>query len=258
MISSPGNELIKRARSLLTRKGRERTGLFLVEGPRAIATVMEAGAAVEAVLLADGYLDPQLAGLPVRVETVTPELLASVTDQVTPVGCVALVASPERRERGLLPARVLVADEVRDPGNLGTLLRTADAVGAAVLLAGGCADPLSPKVVRASAGAVVRTAWWRLSGRAARSWLEADGRAGLVLDAAAEESLYELALPAEVALVASNEAHGAGPEWAGYGRRCRLPMRAGTDSLNVGVAAAIALYECVRQYGLLTGAEGAQ
>ncbi|NUQ00018.1 MAG: hypothetical protein HUU35_09195, partial [Armatimonadetes bacterium] len=84
------------------------------------------------------------------------------------------------------------------------------------------------------------------------------GRPGLVLDSAATASLYSQPLSPEMALVVSNEAHGSSPEWAGYGQRCRLPMRAGTDSLNVGVAAAVALYEMVRQHGLMTGAEGAQ
>ncbi|NUP99028.1 MAG: hypothetical protein HUU35_04130, partial [Armatimonadetes bacterium] len=94
VISSPSNELVKRARALRTRKGRERTGMFVVEGSRAIATVVAAGAAVDVVLTVPDFDEPRLARLPVRRETITAELLATLTDEVSPPGCLALVASP--------------------------------------------------------------------------------------------------------------------------------------------------------------------
>lgn len=258
MLRSPHNDRIKRARSLQTRKGRERAGAFLVESPRALRTVLDAGAEVEQVFAA-GELEQELAEALARagveVVPVSAEVLESVTETVTPSGCVAVVRSPARADEPPGPL-LLVLDEVRDPGNVGTLLRTADAVGADVVLAGGCADPLAPKVVRASAGAVVRVRWWRRSVDETMAALAELPHAPVVLEASAAETLYQRPLPWPLALIAGNEAHGPAVAWRGEARR--LPMVAGAESLNVGVAAAVAVYEAVRQHGWRVGDEGAE
>ncbi|MCC7493576.1 MAG: RNA methyltransferase [Fimbriimonadaceae bacterium] len=181
-------------------------------------------------------------------------LLAGIVQTVTPGPLAAIVRSPAQSTPAALPDRLLVLAEVRDPGNVGTLLRTADAAGAGLVLAGGCADPLSPKVVRASAGAVVRVPWWCAKAPDVVDWLQRDGRAVLVL-AAGGPSLYGAALPPTLALVVGNEGHGAGPEWAVWPTRC-LPMAAGAESLNAAVAGSLALYELVRQHGLPAGSDG--
>ena len=260
MITSRHNDLLKRARLLLRRRARGEQGACLVEGPRPLSAVLAAGATIEAVLTYPDCGQPELvsrlsAASPRWVEC-APGLLDDILEAVTPQGIVAIVRAPdESRLRAAPPARLLVLDGVQDPGNVGTLLRTADAVGAGVVLAGGCADPLAPKVVRASAGSLWRVPWLRTSAAEARNWLAELGRPVLVLDSGGGEDLFGGPWPWPLALVAGSEAHGPSPVWADC-RRIRLPMRPGADSLNVAVAAAVALYESVRQHG--TGDDGAQ
>ena len=193
-----------------------------------------------------------------RVQPVSESVLRSISDEVTPNGCVSVVSIPPPRLTSPWPELVLVADEVRDPGNLGTLLRTADAVGAGVLLSGGCADLFSPKVVRASVGALVRVPFARMGQAAAIAAVAAAQRAAVVLDTSGD-SLYDgaLPLPWPVALVAGNEAHGVSPAWREVGVSRRIPMQPGAESLNVGGAAALALYEAARQCNWFEGAGGA-
>jgi len=260
MLTSPHNDLLKLARSLRTRKGRQRSGLFLVDSPRAIATMLDAGATATHLLHTPDFADDLLriareAGINLIV--VEPKLLADVADADTPAGCVALVQAPDDSAPDRLASPLLILDAIRDPGNVGTLLRCADAVGAQVVLCGGCADPLSPKVVRASAGAVVRVRWWRdepfhLQARLADAGLEL-----VVLDSGGGEDLLHAELSSAVALVVGNEAHGPSEAWQEVGRRCTLPMRTGAESLNAAMAGAVALYMLVRQHGLRSGDDGA-
>lgn len=260
MITSPNNQWLKRARALLSRRGREREGAFLVEGPRALRTVLEAGAQIECVLLEVTAVEaPELraalAAARVQVEAATPGLLGTVFETETPQGWLAVVRSPETSgPPAARPARLVLADRVQDPGNLGSLLRTADAVGAAVVLLGGTADPLTPKVVRASAGSVVRVPWWRQPAAEVRAWLAETGGGVVVLDSGAGDDLLTADLPWPLALVAGSEAHGPSEVWADA-PRLRLPMRAGAESLNVAIATAVALYDSVRKHGI--GDDGA-
>ncbi|MBI2299811.1 MAG: RNA methyltransferase [Armatimonadetes bacterium] len=259
MLTSRHNAQLKRARSLLTRRGRVRERAFLVEGSRALLAVLTAGGEVEQVFAAPGVDEAALAEHGLSPIVVAPELLAELCAVVTPSGLVAVVRSPEAGvdELAPLPPLLLVLDEVRDPGNLGTLLRTAQAVGAAVVLAGDCADPLQPKVVRASAGAVVGVPWARLPLSEAPRWLAAQPHRAVLLDPRGR-SLFETDLAWPLALIAGNEAHGPSDEWHRVAQRCRLPMQAGAESLNVAIAAAVALYESVRQHGSGTGGDGAE
>lgn len=248
MITSRHNDLLKRCHALTRARTRAEQGVFLVEGPRALSAVVAAGAQVEVILRTESAPHLELPTDAPLVE-VADGLLDGLTDAVTPQGWLAIVEQPDHSAlRAHPPARLLVLDGVQDPGNVGTLLRTADAVGAGVLLCQGTADPLQPKVVRASAGSLVRVPWLRIPAAQAREWLADIGRAVVVLDSAGGKDLFAGGLPHPVALVAGSEAHGPGPLWAGA-PRVRLPMRAGADSLNVAIATAIALYESVRQYG---------
>ncbi len=243
MLRSRHNELLRTARALSRRKGREQSGLFRVDGRRAVTTVLDHGAAVVALLItpdqADGPLPERVRAAGGRVEQVAPELLAEATELVQPDGVVALVRQPVVAfDQVAACDRIVVLDGVQDPGNVGTVLRTADAVGAGVLLAAGCADPLSPKVVRASAGAVVRVPWLR------RDPPYELPHEVVVLDSRGGRPLTQVALPHPLLLVAGSEAHGPRPAWQAY-PRLHLPMREGAESLNVAIAVAVALYRTV-------------
>ena len=160
LITSTANPAVKAARRLATRKGRRDEGAFLVEGPQAVAEglahlddlyVAESAERLHADLLAAA------ADHGVAVRTVTDEVLHALSDTVTPQGVVGVARLPEASLASVLPtARFLVVlDGIADPGNAGTIVRTADAAGAdAVVFTAGSVDPFNPKAVRASTGSV--------------------------------------------------------------------------------------------------------
>ena len=224
MITSASNPTLKLARKLLAQKRkREELGLFAVEGEDLVAAASEA--AIEPVELL------------VAGDTVEPELLAGISTLPHPARVVALYRSAdlprEPRETTLALWRVV------DPGNVGTLLRAADAFGAAVALSPGCADPLGSKALRASAGAIFRVPLLAFD--------DAPGeRVALVAHGA--PPLHELALAGPVTFVLGAEREGLPPELVERSDHAATIATSGpAESLNVAVAGAIALYERTRR-----------
>ena len=239
-------------------KARKARGFVLVEGPRLLAEALRSGLRVEAVACAGGEPVAWPAGLDPRVErfTLPPALLKALTEVETPQGLVAIVERPAPNEAWLASARfVLLLDGVQDPGNVGTLFRTAEAAGVSgLLLTEGCADPLSAKVIRASAGAV-----FRLPYASGLPPSEAPRRLppGMPLLAATvdprEPSLFEAELSLPLALALGSEGQGLSAEVERAAtRRARIPVAREVESLNVGVAAGIAMFEISRRAGILT------
>ncbi len=226
-IASPQNEKLKLVRKLRDRKHREREALFATEGEDLLAAGLAAGAEPRFVLTAAGAeLPPEWGG-----EEVEPELLAEVSTLGS--GTRAIAVWPQRwSEAAAAPCLYLHA--VADPGNVGAILRSADALlGGSLLLGPGCADPHSPKAVRASMGSIFTKPLLRgelEQAPAPRVALVAHGGGGLeALDGAATLCLgaEREGLPAEVL--------------AGCGAEATIPLRAGgAESLNVAAAAAIA------------------
>ncbi len=222
MIESRDNERLKRVRKLLSaRKHRDATGLFACEGEDLIHAAREAG--IEPVdLLAAG-------------ENVAPDLLASVSTLPHPARAIGVYRLAD------LPTGVrdvcLALWHVADPGNVGTLVRTADAFGACVALSAGCADPLSPKALRASAGASFRVPVVR--------WDEAPGtQVALVAHGGTPLEAVELEPPLSFLL---GSERGGLPDLAPDSCAATIPLPGGAESLNVAAAGAIALYELARR-----------
>ena len=222
MITSRDNERLKLVRKLHDRRWRDKLGLFAVEGE----DLLEAG-------LAAG-LEP--ADVLVAGEDVEAELLAEVSSLAHPPRVVA-VFRREDLPRGARPV-TLALWHVGDPGNVGTLLRAADAFGAGIALSEGCADPTGPKAVRASMGSLFRVP---VSGfdEALGTWVALVPAGGMPLP--------ELELEGDAVLVVGAERDGLP---AAVLERCEerasIPQPGGGDSLNVATAGAIALYELVR------------
>jgi len=222
VITSRDNERLKLLRKLRDRRWRDKLGLFAVEGEDLVAAASAAG--VEAV-------DVLEAG-----ETVAPELLAEVSSLAHPPRVVAVYRRDDL-PHGLRPV-TLALWRVGDPGNVGTLLRSADAFGAGVALSAGCADPTSPKALRASMGSVFRVPLAPFEQPAGRR---------LALVPHGGTALPELATGGEVVLVLGAEREGLPPEvLAACDERVSIPQ-AGGESLNVAMAGTIALYELARQ-----------
>jgi TrmH family RNA methyltransferase len=224
LISSASNPTLKLVRKLLAQKRkREELGLFAVEGEDLVEAATSAGIAPVELLVAG--------------ETVEPELLAAISTLPHPARVVGVYRSAdlprEPREVALALWRVV------DPGNVGTLLRTADAFGAAVALSDGCVDPLGPKAVRASAGAIFRVPLLPFD--------ESPGeRVALVAHGA--PPLHELALSGPVTFVLGAERQGLPADLVEQSHKVASIATTGdAESLNVAVAGAIALYERSRQ-----------
>jgi TrmH family RNA methyltransferase len=218
LIQSKDNDRLKLVRKLHEKKWREKLGLFFVEGEDAI----EAATAEPVDLLRAG-------------EDVEPKLLAEVASAPHPprvVGVYRRADLPAWEDRDV----ALALWKLADPGNVGTLIRTADAFGAAVALSDGCADPTSPKALRASAGSI-----WRVPlGR----WEDAGGT-GVALVAHGGRPLADIDLTGRVAFLLGAERDGL-PDEVERDVDATIPI-AGAESLNVAASGAIALYESARQ-----------
>jgi TrmH family RNA methyltransferase len=223
VITSRDNATLKLVRKLLGgRKHREETGLFAAEGEDLVAAAQDAG--IEPVHLL-------LAG-----ETIEPELVAHVSTLPHPARSIGVYRRAdlpaERRETCLALWRLA------DPGNVGTLLRTADAFGASVALSDGCADPVSPKALRASVGAIFRVPLVR--------WEDMPGRR-VALVVHGGTPLRELDLAAPVTFLLGAERHGLPEAVATGSYKATIPLPGAAESLNVAAAGAIALYELARR-----------
>lgn len=257
MITSTTNEKIKLVRALQAqRRAREKEQLFILEGVRLLEEALQAHAPVQLILHTDA-LDArersvvnQLARLGATVEAVTPAVMTAVSTEQTPPGLLAV--APFAAVASALPSTLsfaLVLDRISDPGNLGTILRTADAAGVqAVFLAPGTVDAYNPKVVRAAMGAhfhlPIHAANWselaqKLKGL--ETWL-AEAREG--------QPYSKIDWRGPCAILIGSEAEGPSPDALKFAKRqvC-IPMPGRAESLNAGIAAGILMFEVARQRG---------
>lgn len=238
------------ARRLQRRRDRDESGRFLAEGPQAVREALAAGAVVEVFCTADALT--RHAGLlrsAARVSEVDDEALAALTETVQPQGLVAVCTQRDVPLADALrkaPRLVAVCADIRDPGNAGTVLRTADAAGAtAVVFAGDSVDPYNGKAVRSSAGSLFHVDVVR--SRDALSTvtaLQAAGLRVLAADGYGDSDLFEMSDLAEpTAWLFGSEAHGLREELKrGADARVRVPILGGAESLNLAAAAAVCLY----------------
>jgi TrmH family RNA methyltransferase len=234
-------------RDLAEASGRRAAGCFIIEGERAVrqAAGAQPGAVLE--LLASGPVPPDLAGYPVR--ELTERQFKSVSGSVTPQGLLAVAKLPEDFDTDTLPEppgdRILLLEQVQDPGNTGTLIRTAAAFGYdGIVLSSGCADPFSPKVVQAAAGTVL-SVWTRRTAKYLSLARELQERGGRLVGTALDGDEDAAVLRAEkLVLALGNEAHGLSEELRTAADAVfRLPVaRERAESLNVAVAGGICLY----------------
>jgi RNA methyltransferase, TrmH family len=221
VITSAQNQTLKLVRKLHSRRWREKLGLFVAEGEDLVDAALEAG------------LEP--VELLVAGETVAPELLAQVSTLPHPARAIGVFRREDLPAFEQRPA-ALALWRVGDPGNVGTLIRTADAFGASVELSSGSADPTGPKALRASAGAVFRVPLGEATGE----------RIGLV--AHGGQPLREVEFGEATIFVVGSERVGLPEEvLASCDVTATIPTSGPAESLNVAAAGAIALYEWSRR-----------
>lgn len=250
------------ARSLHRSPARRSEAAYLAEGVRLLAEAIRSGQKARLVLYDSALLARTPAGarlaeaLPAwshEVYEVTEHVLCSVSATETPAGAIAVLSRPIAHPLSDLARGTfgIILDEVHDPGNVGTIARTAFAAGAGYLVAtAGTADPFSPKVVRAGMGA-----HFHLPILTDRTWVELrEELAGVPLIACqmdAETSVFDASWPVPGALVVGSEARGLSREARdSISHSVHIPMRDGVESLNASVAAGIALYQAMhRRFG---------
>ncbi len=241
-ITSRKNPLIQQVRKLLTsKKERESAGLFVADGTKLLEEAIRFYPGLDTVILTDDII----ANIPeqVTVVRVPEEIMAYVSPMETPQGALFLCRLPE--QKAFTPQKgMLLLDGIQDPGNLGTILRTADALDVPVVLLEDCADPYSHKVVRASMGAVLRTqpvlaAWEQVHLQCAKAKIP-------VAVTALSEKAQDIrkADLSGMAVVIGSEGRGVRPEiLAQADAQLIIPMNDHCESLNAAVAATIVMWE---------------
>lgn len=247
-ISSRKSDRVKELVRLHKKSDRHEAGLFLAEGPAVVRMALDYSRDwVVEVFAVEGLVD-QYVGFDCPVTVCSPEVIAALSGTQSPQGVIALCRIPEYSLTEIVQSRrtVVVMDNISDPGNLGTIIRTADATAAAgVLLYGNCVDPYNDKVVRSSAGSIFRVPIATLDS---------------ISDLPPTRSVYTLAADADLSLtdleeshrvgpqtwVIGSEAHGISPDWSARVPdpiHVSIPMADGVESLNAAIAASICLYE---------------
>jgi TrmH family RNA methyltransferase len=261
VITSFANPTVKRYRALAARKNRRREGAFTGEGLQPVWFAVRSAWPVDTLIVAPDLLTNEPAWQMVdeagrdgtAVVWVGRDVFAHLSERDGPAGLAAIVRGSVGDLTAFRPAGtgpVVALHRVGNPGNIGTILRSADAAGAAgLLLVGDCADPLSPTAVKASMGSlfVVPLAAAETE-NALFAWASAAGRPVVAITGNTADSLWRAAVPADAVLLMGSEGDGLPDELA---RRCQaalaIPMQGSAESLNLATATSIALFELSRR-----------
>lgn len=256
MIVESSHPRVRAARRCHTASGRRKTGRFLAEGPQAAREALGTPDAVVEVLATPGFLtahaaDPVFGRVAAPVHPVSDSVLAAVAETTTPQGVVAVCRDVTVALDALLGRRlrlVVLLAQVRDPGNAGTIIRTADAAGAdGVILSAGSVDPLGGKCVRSTAGSLFHLPVVVGQPPAVVAQLQQAGLTVLVADSSGAHDLHapetEPLLSGPTAWIVGNEARGVPGAYADRADAAvRVPVYGRAESLNASVAAAVCLY----------------
>ncbi|CVK17394.1 TrmH family RNA methyltransferase [Sporomusa sphaeroides] len=266
-ISSPANRLIKEVVSLKQKKYRDSLGLFIAEGVRLIEECAVAGWSVATCIYTEAAaardrtrsLIERLEKLNCQLAVVPDSLYNKISDTEQPQGIMVIVKKRQATLESMVaagenPPLVVVLDGIQDPGNVGTIIRTADAAGCTGVIAlKGSADIYAGKTVRASMGSLFHLPVVEgITSLELITWLQRCRVRLLATSLQQSELYYRTRLACPVAIVLGNEGQGVSPELLEAADSCvNIPLIGQAESLNVAVAAGIILYEAVRQRSTL-------
>ncbi len=255
-ITSKNNQIFKTFQKLETKKYRDRFGLYLIEGENLIEEAYKNGAEFQEILIRMGdesrFMRPWMDKEEVFV--VEPKLFSELAQTETSQGIIASVKKPilslEEFIENKSPGNFVVLDRLQDPGNIGTIIRTADAAGYKLVIAmKGTADIFSPKVVRSATGSLFRVPIAFVENN--QELIDFANKAGKKLTATCLDDskfYYEEDLKENIALIVGNEGNGIDQDLiAKSDVKIKIPMQGSIESLNAAVAAAIIMYESVRK-----------
>ncbi|BCU81137.1 23S rRNA methyltransferase [Polycladomyces abyssicola] len=256
VLTSPHNDQVKRWRKLQSRKGRQTLGTLWIEGEHLLEESVKAGWRVRALIVDQEreaehrqWWEQRIKNVPVYF--LPTRLYRTLADTETPQGIAAEVEIPKREVDPAIPADgvLLLLDAVQDPGNVGTMLRTARAVGATgVWLGKGTVDPYNPKVVRAAMGALFHVPIRMIDLHEELPRLRSAGYRVVGTHPRGDNVHFDVSYPGRTAFLLGNEGRGVDPElmrWVDC--KVSIPMPGGAESLNVSVTASLLLYEYLRQ-----------
>ena len=239
ILTSKNNPLIKETATLKEKKGRKELGLFLVEGRKMVAECQKSPIDIERVFVSESYAGEVSFDESIVVR-VSDEVFRFLSDEKTPQGILCRARIPE--DKLLSPkGKCLFLDGVSDPGNVGTILRTANAAGyTQVYLSADCADPYAPKCVRASMSGLFFT---RLCRGAREEILSVLKGSPIIVADMDGENVFTFQSPSEFTLVIGNEANGISKETEESATHTvKIPMRETQESLNAAISAGIIMY----------------
>jgi RNA methyltransferase, TrmH family len=262
-ITSSSNQLVKQTVDIARRRRSSDNRLFIAEGTHLVEAVLEASAPVREIFYTPRYgqtaegkaLLEKIANSRMdygELIEVPDNIFLKMSDAETPQGILAVVSSPAISLEVFKPGRtalIAVCDGISDPGNMGTIIRIADAAGAdgVIILPDSC-DPYSPKAVRATAGSIFHLPVIMAGREELVEYLAGKGIQLFAADVKAKRSLYDADLTGPCAFVLGNESRGVSSFVLDRAHNCiKIPISGKAESLNVSVSAAICLYEAVRQ-----------
>ena len=258
-IHSKDNKTVKLAASLAEKKHRDALGAYLIEGPNLVREALQQGVRIQFIFTGAGALNQQQEIQDIlslaedsdsAVCVLSEDCFAKIATSQTPQPIMAVAEKRTWQLRDVFSpgGNVLVLDRIQDPGNLGTLLRTAEATGfAGALIVKGGADPYGPKAVRAGAGCVFRFPLLLCESPVEALDILAEQRKTVWTADMEGTPCYDAELAQNVAIVIGNEGNGADALFKENSGRVTVPMAGQTESLNAGIAAAILMYESLRQ-----------
>ena len=243
ILTSKNNPLIKETAALKEKKARKEQGLFLVEGRKMAAECFKSELSVERVFVSESY-EGELSFPESLIVRVSEDVFRYLSDEKTPQGILCRVRIPSVSLSAPM-GKCLLLDGVADPGNVGTIIRTANAAGYnEIYLTEDCADPYSPKSVRASMSGVFFTKLYRGKREGILSVLD---KTPIIVADMAGENVFSFTAPNVFALAIGNEANGISD---GVAKRAshtvKIPMQATQESLNAAISAGIIMYVLMR------------
>ena len=259
-LTAGSNPVIKEVRSLKNKSSREEKSLFFIEGARFVSEALNENAGIRYIIFSETFLSggtsPELLNVVKRRDIICYEvpdsLFGSISDTQNPQGIMAVLELKRKllRDTAIDEGLLVLLDNIRDPGNLGTIVRTADAAGCSgVIVSDGCADIYNPKVLRSTMGSVFHIPV--CYGGSTPEMMQLVKQKGFLLYASHLEgsvSIYEADLSGNTALIIGSEAEGISGETArNADLLVKIPMAGRAESLNASVAAGVMMFEAMRQ-----------
>ena len=250
MITSKSNDFIKHIKGLHLKKNRDESSEFIVEGPKMVKEVIASDLKINKVIICEELFNEPIDVKNNDVEFVTATVFEHISDTKTPQGIMAVV-SKRKNEDIKYSDTMFALDNVQDPGNLGTIIRTLDCAGInTLLLSSGCADEYNPKVIRSTMGAIFRVnVFSDLNLKEELEKLKEEGYNIVVTSLEGATNMFEHKFEGKNIVVIGNESNGVSKEIQELANvRIKIPMAGQTESLNAGVAASLVAYEIYRSY----------